>query len=212
MGIQGWYPFLRKKGYEAKVLLQSEISNTRVTDTRRFDFLSSYSVITNAYTHSSVDKAHEILEEYTSRCGTKDNLILYIDGAQAVEKSGTAKVRQEIRNKAVSRCEKSLMTLEHMVVNNIKARKRHFTDVKTNLATTFYWTMTMREAFIQYMQVAGWKVRRCQTEADLAIAQDCEPGDIVISSDSDMLAYSTISTLWRPVSTNTFLAYELQDV
>ncbi|KAF9271711.1 hypothetical protein BGZ74_005720, partial [Mortierella antarctica] len=119
------------------------------------------------------DKAHEILEEYARRFGTKDILILYIDGAQAIEKSETA---------------------------------------KTNLTTTFYWTLTMREAFIHYMQEAGWKVWMCETEVDLAIAQDCEPDDIVISANSDMLVYSTISTLWHPVSRGIFLVYELEDV
>ncbi|KAF9335429.1 hypothetical protein BG006_000067 [Podila minutissima] len=136
----------------------------------------------DAYTHNSVNKAHEILEEY------------------------------EIRNKAEAQCEKSLIELKHRIDNNIKPCKQHFTNVKTNLATTFYWTLTMHKAFIHYMQEASWKVQMCETEADLAIAQDCEPDDIVISADSDMLVYSTISTLWHPVSRSIFLVYELEDV
>ncbi|KAG9060883.1 hypothetical protein KI688_007952 [Linnemannia hyalina] len=44
-----------------------------------------------------------------------------------------------------------------------------------------------------------WTVRVAATEADLAIAIDANPGDI-ITCDSDMLAYESIVTLWRPVS------------
>ncbi|KAG0333888.1 hypothetical protein BG005_005018, partial [Podila minutissima] len=62
------------------------------------------------------------------------------------------------------------------------------------------------------MVQAGWTVRLCATEADLAIAVDNQPGDIVVSADSDMLAYASTSTLWRPVSNCLVLAYELADV
>ncbi|KAF9945327.1 hypothetical protein BGZ72_001470 [Mortierella alpina] len=52
----------------------------------------------------------------------------------------------------------------------------------------------------------------CLTNADVAIARDCRPGDIVISADSDMLAYSTISILWRPVSRGLILVYNISDL
>ena len=212
MGLKGWYPFLRKKGYEPTVLHQSAMSTANNTSKRRLDFLSSYSVIKDAYTHNTVEKAHELLEQYAMRFGTKDLLIVYIDGTQALEKAETAKVRQSIRDKAVAKCEKSLSELEHRINSNKKPRKRHFTDAKTSLAATFYWTLSMRRAFIQYMQQAGWKMRICETEADVAIARDCEPGDIVVSADSDMMAYRTVSTLWRPISKSLILVYKLEDV
>jgi len=62
------------------------------------------------------------------------------------------------------------------------------------------------------MRGAGWTVQACETKVDLAITQDCNPDDVVISADSDMLAYLTISTLWHQVSRNLILAYELEDV
>ncbi|KAF9109572.1 hypothetical protein BGX30_008315, partial [Mortierella sp. GBA39] len=47
---------------------------------------------------------------------------------------------------------------------------------------------------------------------DLAIAIDAEPDDIVISSDSDMMAYASIRTLWRPVSGGLILVYTVPDL
>ncbi|KAG0090272.1 hypothetical protein BGZ93_009379, partial [Podila epicladia] len=35
---------------------------------------------------------------------------------------------------------------------------------------------------------------------------------IVISADSDMLAYASTSSLWRPISKDLFLVYGLDDV
>ncbi|KAF9401843.1 hypothetical protein BGZ76_007427, partial [Entomortierella beljakovae] len=148
------------------------------------DFLSLYSVIKEAYTHNSIEKAHKILEQYAMRFGTKDLLVVYIDGAQAIEKAETAKTRQAIRDKAAVQCEKSLSELEHRINSNMKPRKRHFTDVKSSLAATFYWTLPMH----------------------------CRPDDVVVSSDSDMMAYSTVSTLWRPISKSLILVYKLEDV
>ncbi|KAG0294470.1 hypothetical protein BGZ98_001756 [Dissophora globulifera] len=70
----------------------------------------------------------------------------------------------------------------------------------------------MRESFAEYMTRAGWKVQTCVSEADVGIARDCQPGDIVVSADSDMLAYSSILILWRPISRSLILVCEISDV
>ena len=62
------------------------------------------------------------------------------------------------------------------------------------------------------MKQAGWTVRICDTEADLVIAADCQPDNVVISADSDMLAYDSVSILWRPISKYLVLVYKLADV
>ena len=167
--------------------------------------MSRFSVIRNAYTNSSVEQAHSILEKDIARFGTKENSIIYVDGVQAAEKEQTALARQETRKKAGERCKASLDVLEERIDKALKVRKRHFSDVKASLASSFYWSLAMRDSFVEYMTREGWNVVACPTEADVAIARDCQPGDIVVSADSDMLAYSTISILWRPVSRSLIL-------
>jgi hypothetical protein len=169
-------------------------------------------VIRNAYSNNPLDQAHRILERHLMRFGTKANLIPYVDGGQALEKQHAAKIRKAVRDKAVVRCKRSLDELKQRLDNNLRVRKRHFTDVRTSLASTFYWSLPARQAFIEYMVQAGWTVRLCVTEADLAIALDYQPGDVVISADSDMLAYTSIFTLWRPISKNLLLVYQLADI
>ncbi|KAF9995434.1 hypothetical protein BGZ80_007511 [Entomortierella chlamydospora] len=70
----------------------------------------------------------------------------------------------------------------------------------------------MRASFVEHMIQAGWKIRTCDTDADVAIAQDCQPGDIVISGDSDMSVYPSVSILWRPISRNLILVYNISDL
>ncbi|GJJ77583.1 hypothetical protein EMPS_09942 [Entomortierella parvispora] len=165
--------------------------------TKRLDVLSFYSIIRNAYSFKAPEEAHQVLEANFLRYGGKDKLILYIDGGAAVEKEETAKKRKANRDKAAEKCYRNLDALEQRITHNQKASRRHFVDVKKSLASLFYWPSSVRQDFIDYLIKAGWTVRICETEADVAIAADCRPEDIVISADSDMLAYGTIYTLWR---------------
>ncbi|CAO3569208.1 unnamed protein product [Mortierella alpina] len=48
-------------------------------------------------------------------------------------------------------------------------------------------------------RLGGAAVQICETEADTAIAKDCQPADIVLSQDSDFFAYESVKLLWRPV-------------
>jgi hypothetical protein len=57
------------------------------------------------------------------------------------------------------------------------------------------------------MRSKGWIVLIADTDADVAITIEVQSVDIVISSDSDMLAYDTINTLLRPVSSGLVLVY-----
>ncbi|KAF8976403.1 Rad2 nuclease, partial [Haplosporangium bisporale] len=212
MGLKDWFRFIRRNGYDAVVIHISAMLISMGSRKGRVDVLSFYPVIRNAYSHHAPEKAHSILEQHLMRFGSKSNLILYVDGEPALEKQETAKHRKESREKATIKCKESLDKLEAIIINNVKPRKRHFTDVKTSLASTFCWSSQHRQSFIEYMKQAEWSVRICETEADVAIAVDCQPGDIVISADSDMLAYGSVSTLWRPISKYLVLAYKLADV
>ena len=180
--------------------------------TGRVDVLSFYGVIKNAFSFHTPEKAHSLLEKHLLRFGQKSSLILYVDGGPALEKLDTTNRRQETRTKAAEQCIKHLDSLEQTIRSDVKPRKSQFTDVKTSLRATFYWSYEDRRAFVHHMEDAGWMVRLCTTEADVAIAVDCKPGDIVISADSDMLAYGSVETLWRPINKYMVLEYDLADI
>ncbi|KAI7821857.1 hypothetical protein BC939DRAFT_197878 [Gamsiella multidivaricata] len=180
MGLKDWFPFIRRNGYDPSVIHVSTMETAMGIRKGRIDVLSFYSVIRNTYSYNTPERAHAILGQHLMRFGPRSNLVLYVDGGQAVEKQHTAEIRRASREKATVQCTKSLDELERHINNNLKPRKRHFTDVRTSLAATFYWTSPNRQAFLTYMKQAGWTVRICDTEADLVIATDCGPDDIVI--------------------------------
>ncbi|KAF9999302.1 hypothetical protein BGZ65_005322 [Modicella reniformis] len=58
---------------------------------------------------------------------------------------------------------------------------------------------------------AASSLRIIPVEADVAIANDCQSGDLVVSSDSDMLAYGSVQSLVRPFR-GQYLRYDLAGV
>ncbi|KAK3843693.1 MAG: hypothetical protein J3R72DRAFT_107685 [Linnemannia gamsii] len=198
MGLTGWYPFIRKK-YEPVVLHPTTLNT--IPNRRLLDVLGTcYRVIRDSYSHNPEDVAHGRLEKEISRFGSPQEMRIFIDGDQSLEKRATALERERIRTKALDRTTTSLETLETRVATGSRLRKRHFSDVRSGLASSFYWPKEHRMGFAQYMRGKGWTVIEAETEADVAIALQAQADDIVISADSDMLAYETIKTLWRPVS------------
>ncbi|KAI1306435.1 hypothetical protein EDD11_004766, partial [Mortierella claussenii] len=213
MGLFDWYPFIRRKGYTPFRLYRSVLMSITASGRRRLDVLGScYKVIRSSYCNMSQDAAHRSLEKEVSRFGTALNMTLYIDGDPAKEKAETAAERQKRREKALEQTATSLTTLESRIDNNQGLRKRHFVDVRSGIASSFYWSMESRRSFADYMAERHWTVSVVATEADLAIAIDANPRDIIISCDSDMLAYESIVTLWRPVSNGMILVYSIPDL
>ena len=214
MGTQGLWPFLKKKGYEPTLLYQLTLHNSPSPGpTRRLDPLGSlFLTIRNAYWNNSLDNAHPILEREILKLGTPANLILYIDGAPCAEKQHTHEKRQETRDKAIESAHKGVLAMEELLVSNLRVRKQHFLSVTKNLRTAFYWPPDARHSFTQYMRLRQWTVVECSTEADLRLAVDYQPGDVVITKDSDLLVYGFIQTIWRPISEARFLVYSLSDV
>ncbi|KAI7832532.1 hypothetical protein BC939DRAFT_318 [Gamsiella multidivaricata] len=81
-----------------------------------------------------------------------------------------------------------------------------------HLRKSFYWPLEARTALAQYLRSKGWIVLECSTEADIDMACDCTPGDVIISIDSDMFIYKNVSIIRLSISRWRFLVYVLPDV
>lgn len=171
-----------------------------------------FSTVKDAYSKHSHKVAHGILRREIERYGTTDDMTLYIDGPQAVEKMWTAHTRQAKREKAMVQLEGSLDAFASRMNNGFRMKKQYFIDIKKGLGLSFYWSLESRAKFVDYMRELGWIVVFCDTEADVRLARDAEPGDVIISEDSDMLGYANIKTIWRPVSKSLILVYNMSDV
>ncbi|KAF9544489.1 hypothetical protein EC957_012092 [Mortierella hygrophila] len=130
--------------------------------------------------------AHWVLEKNIMQFGTVLDMTIYIDGFQAVEKSDTSAVREQTRQRALERTSTELDTESKAPLHRYSYRSKE--------------SRLLLVRFVRYMESRGWTVKFVETEADVAIAKDATPQDVIISADSSMLGYTTIYTLWRLVT------------
>ncbi|KAG0263936.1 hypothetical protein BG011_007769 [Mortierella polycephala] len=116
--------------------------------------------------------------------------------------------REKNRAGALTLAHESIVKLEDRMERNLRVRKQALTTINKNLKEAFYWFLAARCSFTEYLRNKQWTVRENLTEADLAT----KPEDAVISRDSDVLVYGTISTIWRPISRGRCLVYDVPNV
>ncbi|KAF9570266.1 Rad2 nuclease [Mortierella alpina] len=211
MGVVGLWPLIKKKGYDPafrnRVPLESEGSVCRL------DVLGTFYLnIRSTYIRHPPEVAHEILERQISNMVAKEHTVLYIDGEPAKEKAPTHAQRNQWRKDAAEEAEKLLAQLHHRVTQEQNVRKWMVSAIKKATEKVFVWSAESRAEFARYLEQQGWQVLIAPTEADLAIALDCGPQDVVISKDSDMVVYKSINHICRPISKGRFLDYDVQDV
>ncbi|KAK3812333.1 MAG: hypothetical protein J3R72DRAFT_462984, partial [Linnemannia gamsii] len=203
MGLKGIYPWLRKKkGYNPTL---RHPKYHRLPDNPqpiiRVDVLSFFTKIQRIYTKHSDDttRAHSILLEHLKKYGDPSHMVFYVDGAPAFEKKETHRERKEKQAKALKNAEVAIETLSNRVMHGKPPTKQIFSNVENSLRGGFRWTLHDREDLVEFLQGRQLDARLCPTEADVAIAADCQPQDIALTQDSDFFAYDSVKTIWRPV-------------
>ncbi|KAF9998138.1 hypothetical protein BGZ79_008186 [Entomortierella chlamydospora] len=153
-----------------------------------------------------------VLPPITIVGGNQQRVVIYFDGEPPEEKLTTQLQRQQSRNKAQSRASNVVDELRNHVDSGLGIRKAIFSKIRKYLRECFRLSTTDRDALIAFLKSKGWIVVLCETEADVRIAEDCQVNDIVISRDSDMLIYTKVKTLWRPIGhaiQGKFLVYKI---
>ncbi|KAG0062154.1 hypothetical protein BGZ92_006266, partial [Podila epicladia] len=212
MGATGLWCLLRKKEHAPDVHDKPHCPSP--TSKIRVDVAGSqFSTIRYAYsnTHSDPNNAHRLLEHCLKKLGEKDRLVLYVDGYPAAEKAKTHDQREKGRHKARDRAHKALVVLEDRLQTNKRIRKHHIKNAAKEIRSAFSWTMEDRQAFVDYMANKGFQIILCATEADIKIAADCEKEDVVVSGDSDLLIYKSVSMVCRPMGRHKSQWYWLYD-
>ncbi|CAO3566023.1 unnamed protein product [Mortierella alpina] len=102
-----------------------------------------------------------------------------------------------------------MVVLRNQVHNHRLATKQQHLAVRKKLGTSFTWSLENRQHLQQYLQEQGWVVILSSCEADVEIARDCQEGDVVLTTDSDFLAYSRVQTVWRLVTRTKLLVYDI---
>ncbi|KAF9081596.1 hypothetical protein BGX29_004390 [Mortierella sp. GBA35] len=214
MGVPRLWMLIRERGYEALLRYRLPLDPESSCRTKRVDILATFfSFLGRTYTYHDLSTAHTIFEQHLfARRIPKLTSVLYLDGPSPAEKRTTRELREAKRTTALQKALECINNMEERFNTGRRLRKRHFDQLYKHINAAFYWPLESRVALAQYLRANGWNVVVCESEADVAIAEDCEPGDIVISGDSDMVVYSSVGTIWRPISGGKFLVCEIADV
>jgi len=214
MGIIGLWQLLKDKGYIPTLHHHLPQSSPDATTACRVDVLGTYfQEIKNAYTKHPPDIAHRIMEQELLTAGSKQSLWVYLDGSPSKEKESTHAQREATRVESGERAQVLLDDLQQKIEDRRSVRKQDFKQVGSMISKTFYWSLDSRNAFAAYLTQQGWShVIQATTEADLAIARDCQPGDVVVTRDSDLLIYPSVTRVYRAISRNKYLEYDVQDL
>ncbi|KAF9956089.1 hypothetical protein BGZ72_003026 [Mortierella alpina] len=201
MGLKGFYWWLRKKkGYDPILRVPTHCPVQEGAKVR-LDVLSFFSRIRTIYTNYRDDKAkaHFILLEHLKKFADPAHTVYYVDGDPAAEKQATHRLREKKRNDALKTAKVAIEALNDRVSHGKPPTKEMFKQAEKGLRGGFKWTIEDRKDFVNFLRGQGIDARFCPFEADIAIAKDCQPADIVLSQDSDFFAYDTVKMLWRPV-------------
>lgn len=200
MGLRGFYPWLKKKGCNPTTR-NPRYHHLPAGAVIRVDVLTFFHKIRTIFTKYSDDKtrACAILFEYLKKFGDPSRMVLYVDGEAALEKVATHQERERKRNSQLIAANEAIQLFEERVMEGRPPTSQMLKNVEKSLQGGFKWSIRDREDFIEFLQGQQLDARICRTEADIAIAADCQPHDIVLSQDSDFFAYDSIKTIWRPV-------------
>lgn len=211
MGVDKFYPFLRKHGYEAAVIPQGIPPHT--APRRLVDVLGSiYGKMQDAYTRHDPDTAHTIVENAVSKIAHVNNSVLFLDGSPCVEKDTTRDDRNKKRKKAHATATTGVTAISARVDAGKKVRKQAIKDVEKAIKSSFCWTIHQSELLASYLRQRGWTVIVSDTESDVQIARCAKETDEVVTVDSDLLVYGNVRKVLRPISKDRFLVFIKEDI
>ncbi|KAF9565018.1 hypothetical protein EC968_004278 [Mortierella alpina] len=200
MGLKGVYWWLRKRKGHDPVLRIPTHSSLPDGAKLRIDVLSFFNKIRSIYTEHADDKvkAHSILHAHLKKFDDPLHMVYYVDGLPALEKD-THCTRESKWAEALETAKVALDNLDACIRQGKSPTKQMFKTAEKNLRGGFKWSIQDRRAFVEFLQGQQLDARLCSTEADIAIATDCQPSDHVLSQDSDFFAYESVQKIWRPV-------------
>jgi len=211
MSIKDLWQLLKKKGYDPRVLFLPQLQ-PQEAGTIRVDLQACFYSILMTAASLPEDVMFNKLANALSEVLNKANAVLYIDGSDVAEKEETHKARQQARSDAATEAEAALDQLQARLDEEKTPRKQQHIAARKSIQKTFRFSSAGREALEQFLKEEGWDARLGSVEADVEIAKDCGPNDVVLTTDSDALIYGSINTVWRLVSRTKVLVYKSGEV
>ncbi|KAF9918506.1 hypothetical protein BX616_008351 [Lobosporangium transversale] len=149
--------------------------------------------------------ARTILGQKIPGVSSKATSVLYLDGEPCTEK-------EALHLKALTQASRFIGQFEMRVKEKQAVRKTLFKSTSKKLLMAFHWRRANKDTFDTFICLKGWTVVKSSTEADLQITKGCQEDYVVATTDSDLLAYSRVKTIWRTISSSNILGYDLDSI
>ncbi|KAK3829333.1 MAG: hypothetical protein J3Q66DRAFT_395529 [Benniella sp.] len=131
-----------------------------------------------------------------SEVAAQDEKVVYIGGCDIEERSDTHADRSVKREAALQQAKNDLDKLEGLLTLDKLATKQLHRDITKNFGKAFSLSFDQRSELTEFLQEQGWSVRFSTAEEDIEIAKNCRPEDVVLTTDSDLLVYKNVETVW----------------
>jgi hypothetical protein len=208
MGIKDLWQLIKKKKYEAPPLVLPQPH----TGTLRIDLQACFFGVLKRAFASPPPYAHNMIHNSLSEVAEQEETVIYIDGFDVEEKADTHADRCAKREVALQQATCDLDKLEGLLTLDKPANKQLHRDIAKNLGKAFHLSFDQRSELAAFLQGQGWSVRLSAAEADIDIAKDCKPEDVVLTTDSDLLVYKNVKTVWRVMGRRKALEYKADEV
>ncbi|KAK3829418.1 MAG: hypothetical protein J3Q66DRAFT_395609 [Benniella sp.] len=118
------------------------------------------------------------------------NTMIYVDGQDTKEKQATSDDCKARRQKAKAKAAAALDKLEGILDQHKLPGKQLHVEIKKSIGGAFHFSQHDRLQLADYLERQDWTLKVAITEADVEIAKDCGPLDVVLTKDSDALIYN----------------------
>ena len=142
----------------------------------------------------------------------RSDLIIYFDGEECLEKQNTHRIRHHEQQQELVEADNKVNDIIERFNNNNAISKSMFTVAHRHLSNSFRLPLEIRQECSRYLRDQGWDARVAPFEADVQIAKDVLPQDLVIANDGDFFGYRTVNTIVKPISNDRFLLYDVNKV
>ncbi|KAF9280726.1 hypothetical protein BGZ68_007048 [Mortierella alpina] len=221
MGLKDFFKTLAKKGLKPTYADLSEIEENATVDvdllgTPLFrNFLLRH--ITEGYDDSSALATGTALGNYVfSLFGGPDRVVrIHLDGAPSEEKQCTHEARLTKRTEHMEDLAGELVKMREKSEQGKWTCQTTISKITKLLHQVFVLETTDKARLVEGMQSrAGITVCECRSESDTCIARVSTAGPhVVVSGDSDLLAYRTIDRVLRSIPrTSDFGWYKKEDI
>jgi hypothetical protein len=211
MGVISAHSFLRKKSFNPASVSQSALEQYTKF---HVDVLGSYYpvLIDNFYKHPPSQAATLVIEKLKSML-PMEKTILYLDGNKSAEKQATTERRSQVKEKDMRRLQAQLRIAESKAAQGHRISASQIKEITRLSRRAFHLTSEMKRIFLETASKLGCNVKSCRGEADVHIGSlSLKENEVVVSGDSDLLFYTNVHDILRPLGNGNFLPYNKSDL